>query len=112
MKLGKLINAFKNADQIMEGIKNNIFKKEHVEAVAHLRWQQCKTCEKLDKEGTECAAPGTQPCCGDCGCSLSLKLRALSSDCPLDKWSALMEEDVEDKVIEQIKGKENGNKEE
>ena len=111
MKLGKLINAFKNVDQIAEGIKNKIFKKEHVEAVAHLRWQQCKTCEKLDKEGSECVAPGTQPCCGECGCSLSLKLRALSTECPLEKWSALMEEELEDELIEQIKNKENASKE-
>ena len=30
----KYIDAFRNADKIAEGIKNKIFKKEHIEAVA------------------------------------------------------------------------------
>jgi len=25
---------------------------------------------------------GTQPCCGICGCSLSMKLRSMDSQCP------------------------------
>ena len=35
----KYVEAFKNLDAIAEGIKNNIFKKEHVEAVATDRFQ-------------------------------------------------------------------------
>lgn len=34
---------------------------------------------------------GTQPCCGECGCSLSLKLRSMDSECPHPdgpKWGA------------------------
>ena len=29
------LTVFKNADKIIEGVKNNIFKKEHVEAVVY-----------------------------------------------------------------------------
>ena len=34
--------------------------------------------------------PGTQPCCGECGCSLDFKTRALSTECPLGEWKALV----------------------
>ena len=43
-KWKKYLTAFKNADQIVEGIKNNIFKKEHIEAVATDRFQICIKC--------------------------------------------------------------------
>jgi hypothetical protein len=43
---------------------------------------------------------GTQPCCGDCGCSLTFKTRSLSSDCPQGKWDALITEEEEDKLDE------------
>ena len=42
MGQNKYLNAFKNAKSILEGIKNNIFKKEHVEAEAELRFDICK----------------------------------------------------------------------
>ncbi len=51
----------------------------------------------LDNSGLNCAAPGTQPCCADCGCSLGFKLRALSSSCPKGKWDAVLSEDLENK---------------
>jgi hypothetical protein len=35
---------------------------------------------------------GTQPCCGECGCSLHLKQRSLTSYCDLGKWNAITEE--------------------
>ena len=103
MAWNKYLGAFRNRKQILEGIKNKIFKKEHVEAEAARRWAICKECESLDREGSKCMAPGTQPCCGECGCSLSLKTRALSSDCPLEKWLAVMDEDTEDLLIKNIK---------
>ena len=40
-KWSKYLDVFKNADKIAEGIKNSIFKKEHVEAVATDRFQVC-----------------------------------------------------------------------
>ena len=48
MDLKKFLGAFGNSSQIFEGIKNNIFKKEHIEAEAALRWSICKKCDSLD----------------------------------------------------------------
>ena len=74
----------------MEGIKNNIFKSQHVEEIKEEREKICfsNQCGQLDTEGKKCAVPGTGPCCGDCGCSLALKLRSLSSECPKGWWDA------------------------
>jgi hypothetical protein len=102
MNFNKYIGAFKNAKSILEGVKNNIFKKEHVEAEAALRYAVCKQCSLLDKDGNFCLVPGTQPCCGDCGCSLGLKTRSLSSSCPLDKWPALMTEEEEEALNKKL----------
>lgn len=102
MGQNKYLNAFKNAKSILEGIKNNIFKKEHVEAEAELRFDICKECNSLDREGLHCFVSGTEPCCAECGCSLDLKTRALSSECPLGKWPALMTEEEEDLLIEKM----------
>lgn len=41
----------------------------------------CKQCPLIDLEGTKCMIVGTHPCCGECGCSLSLKLRSPESEC-------------------------------
>ena len=97
MKIVKLLKAIKNVDQILEGVKNKIFKSDDVEAVADERWLHCKECEVLDMSGLNCAAPGTQPCCADCGCSLGIKLRALSSSCPKGKWDAVLSGELEQK---------------
>ena len=99
----KYIDAFKNADKIAEGIKNNIFKKEHIEAAATDRFKVCIKCSLFDAKGTDCLAPGTQPCCSDCGCSLAFKVRSLSSDCPKGFWDALTTEEQEGKINQQIK---------
>ncbi len=68
--------------------------------------QICNECDLLDVQGEGCMVPGTQPCCnenkGGCGCSLSLKTRALSSDCPLGKWEAILTEEEEDKLNEKL----------
>ncbi len=93
---------FQNRNQILEGIKNKLFKKEHVEAIAKDRWQICIKCESLDVKGDKCTMPATQPCCGECGCSLGFKLRSLSSACPSDKWKAVLTEDEEDKLNKSI----------
>lgn len=98
----KLKEIIKNRNKILEGIKNKVFKQEHVEAEAKIRWNICKQCDLLDTKGSECAMPGTQPCCGDCGCSLSLKLRSLASNCPKDKWPAYLTEDEELDLLKQL----------
>lgn len=98
-----IIQIWKNKDQIIEGIINSIFKKEDVEEIVHQRMQICKECALYDVLGDGCMIPGTQPCCnkalGGCGCSLSLKTRSLSSDCPHPdgpKWKAILSESEED----------------
>lgn len=101
-----IIKIWKSKGQIIEGISNSIFKKEDVEQIAQYRMQICNECELLDVQGDGCMVPGTQPCCnekkGGCGCSLSLKTRALSSDCPLSKWEAILTEEEEDKLNEKL----------
>tara|TARA_R110002153_G_scaffold122010_10_gene267812 strand:+ start:1004 stop:1336 length:333 start_codon:yes stop_codon:yes gene_type:complete len=93
---------FQNRNQILEGIKNKLFKKKHVEVIANDRWQICIKCASLDVKGDKCTMPGTQPCCGECGCSLGFKLRSLSSACPSDKWKAVLTEDEEDELNKSI----------
>ena len=41
MKINKILGAFGNLDKIAEGIKNKVFKKEHVEEIANIRWLDC-----------------------------------------------------------------------
>lgn len=102
----KINQTIKNAKQIVEGVTNTVFKKEHVEIIANERWKICKTCSELDTKGSKCVAPGTQPCCGNCGCSLAFKMRSLSSGCPLGKWEAILTE-IEESILEE-KIKNNG----
>lgn len=89
-------NIWKNREQILEGIKNSIFKKEDVEIIAEDRRKICNTCPFIDTEGKECAMIGTQPCCGKCGCSLHLKTRSLSSSCPEGFWKELLKDEDTD----------------
>jgi hypothetical protein len=96
MKFLKYLDAFKNTGKIMEGIKNKLFKKEHVEAEAAYRMFLCNKCEYIDIDGKDCLVPGTQPCCSQCGCSLEFKTRSLSSSCPKGYWKALMNEEEEE----------------
>lgn len=81
-----LIRIWKSKEQILEGITNSVFKKEHVEEIAAERMKICKECGLYDETGSGCMVPGTGPCCniikGGCGCTLNLKTRSLSSNCP------------------------------
>lgn len=99
-----LIEVWKNRGKITEGITNKIFKKEHVEEIFNERMEICKSCPDLDEEGSKCYVPGTQPCCGCCGCSLGLKLRSLSSGCGNEddpKWDPVLNE-VEEEMLEDL----------
>jgi hypothetical protein len=93
-----LLSIWKHKGQILEGIRNNVFKNEDIEEVAAYRKGVCAQCPFLDEAGSECAMPGTQPCCADCGCSLQLKLRAMSSSCPRGYWLAMMT-DLEESAL-------------
>jgi hypothetical protein len=101
-----IIKIWKSKGQILEGITNSIFKREDIEEIAQYRMQICNRCDLLDVQGDGCMIPGTQPCCnekkGGCGCSLSLKTRALSSECPLGKWGAELTEEEEDKLNQKL----------
>ena len=102
MSLRKVWN---NRKKIFEGIKNNMFKSEHVEAIAKERMVICEGCPLIDKDGSKCMIPGTAPCCGECGCKLSLKTRSLSSECPHPdgpKWEALLDQEEEDKLYKDL----------
>lgn len=87
--------------EILEGIKNRVFKTEAVEKIAEERNKVCMQCDQYDVKGDHCLVPGTQPCCGACGCSLSLKQRSLSSACDQGYWDVVLtdEEDLDHEVL-------------
>jgi hypothetical protein len=101
-----VIKIWKTKGQILEGLTNSIFKKEDVEEIAQERMNVCRSCSLYDGKGTGCMVGGTAPCCnkdkGGCGCSLSLKTRALSSDCPLGKWKAELTQEEEDQLNQKL----------
>jgi hypothetical protein len=101
-----IIQIWKTKGQILEGITNSIFKKDDVEEIAEYRMSICRRCHLYDVHGEGCMVPGTAPCCnekaGGCGCSLEFKTRSLSSDCPLNRWKAILSEDEEDKLKEKL----------
>jgi len=104
-----LLKIWKHKGQILEGIKNNIFKKEHVEEIANERFEFCKKCPDLDTKGDKCEVKGSQPCCGLCGCTLSIKLRSLSAECDVKKWGKVLSEEEDDALedyLDQQKPKE------
>ena len=88
-----VIRIWKEKGKILEGIRNNIFKKADVEHIAAERMSICDTCPHLDTKGDKCLVPGTGPCCSLCGCSLSLKTRALSASCDDKRWEAVLSEE-------------------
>ena len=61
-----VIKIWKNKGAILEGIKNNIFKKKHVEKIAEERLKICLACEFLDTKGDKCVIKKSRPCCGSC----------------------------------------------
>jgi hypothetical protein len=87
-----LIRIWKNRNEILEGINNSIFKKEHIEQIAEERIKICEQCPSGFYGNDGCIVIGTHPCCnqklGGCGCSLSLKTRSMSSSCPMNHWTS------------------------
>ena len=102
------IRAWKNKGSILEGIKNNVFKQDHVEQIYNYRFDICKSCDSMDTTGEHCAIPKTQPCCAECGCSFSIKLRSLSAECDLKKWRAELSEQEEDALTNHLDEKQGG----
>ena len=101
-KQGGLIKVWKNKGKILEGIKNKIFKQEHIEEIATDRMKTCNSCDFIDMEGSTCLLSGTQPCCSVCGCCLSLKTRSLSASCDKGRWNAVVSEEEEDLINKSI----------
>lgn len=101
-----ILVIWKNKGQIMEGIKNSVFRKEDVEQLADHRMGICVGCQLFDLEGSGCMVPGTGPCCdqraGGCGCSLKFKTRSLSSECPKGKWEAQLSEQEENLLKQKL----------
>ncbi len=93
---------WKKRNQIFEGAKNKIFKKHHVEEISAYREKICYSCSDFDKDGEFCIVPKTGPCCKLCGCCLSFKTRALSDECPREKWSSVVTIEEEEIINENI----------
>lgn len=82
-----LIKIIKDFPKILAALYNLIFGNE--KELSEKRLKICNTCELIDKKGKACVVPGTQPCCGVCGCSLKLLTRSVDSSCPHpngNKW--------------------------
>lgn len=96
------MTLWNNKEKILEGIKNYLFTTDTIEQIALERYTICQACPSLDLTGAECLAPGSQPCCSECGCSLKFKTRSLSSSCPLDKWESFMSMEDEDDLLAKL----------
>lgn len=84
--------TWKNRKAIFQGFWNYIFRKQYIEKISKERMEVCNSCDQLDTKGDNCLWEGTQPCCSECGCSLDIKTRSLSAECPLKHWKAVENE--------------------
>lgn len=101
--MGKnLLEIWKDKGKILEGIKNSVFKQEHIEEIAMQRDAICQSCDRIDRTGDKCFMPGTQPCCGVCGCSLQFLQRSLSSKCEAGKWDAILTDEEDNDLTEYL----------
>ena len=103
--MGKLFDIFQKRKQIFEGIMNTMFTSKDVEEIAVKRMEVCNSCPHIDKEGSKCFLPGSQPCCGHCGCKLAFMTRSLSSACSdpeNPRWEAILTPDEEAEVNSKI----------
>ena len=100
-----LLKLWENKSKIMEGLLNSVIKKDDVEQIAAARMSICEECPHIDREGSKCFAPGTQPCCGKCGCKLAWKTRSLSSSCGDEenpRWNAIVDEQEEAEIFSKL----------
>lgn len=100
-----LILIWKKRDKILEGIMHSVFKREDVELIANERLSVCKSnkCGHYDPEGTSPAAVVKgAPSCASCGCKLQWKTRALSDECPLGYWGAVLSQTEESVLKEKL----------
>ncbi len=103
--MNKLLEIFKNRKLIWDGLRNNLIKSEHIEALYEERVSICNACPYLKEKGSNlCTVPGTQPCCPECGCSLAVKLRSPDAECPKKLWKAVMTAQEADLLNRNING--------
>lgn len=100
----KIKTIWKNKWLILEGVIGYYFTKKKHKKIADYRMTICRNCPLFDIAGTKCLVPGTQPCCGSCGCSSDYKVHSMSSFCPEGRWDAVMSEEDEDKLNAYIDG--------
>ena len=100
--INKIKTIWKNKWGILEGVYVYFFLKRRYKKIVKSRNNICKGCEHYDTKGTNCMVPGTQPCCGYCGCSLNFKQHSMSSACDLGKWHAVLTPEEEDELNQQL----------
>ena len=115
MMLKLLPDIWKNKYQILEGVKNRVFKRKDIEELYVYRVEGiCKTCiwnsenqrgKKLEDipaiirqiKGDDIVASiesRKDRHCLHCGCNLATKGRCLTCNCPLMKWKAVTDETI------------------
>lgn len=93
-----------NVFHILEGIKNSIFVKEEVEAIANYRRSICEPCPKNSKNkdmgdlGPYYSEIRPDEHCTICACNLHAKTRSLHTSCPIDKWPAVASKEEQAKI--------------
>ena len=110
MSAESLKQVWKNKGKIFEGLKNRLIADQNIKSIATDRLLICQSnkCGAYDMSGKGCLVKGTQPCCsnlpeaGGCGCKLAYKAWSLSSECPKGFWGAVMSEDKEDEMREEL----------
>ena len=105
MSSKSIIEIWKKRNQILEGIRHSVFKREDVEAIAQQRLNICRsnTCGYHDPSGESPAAviKGVESC-ASCGCKLAWKTRALSDGCPIDLWKPVLSDTEEAMLKERL----------
>lgn len=87
-----------NVKHILEGIKNSIFVKGEVEAIAEQRHAICKACprDSKNRDKKDLFNPGKyyseirpDEHCSLCACNIHAKVRSLHTSCPENRWDAV-----------------------
>lgn len=76
-------------NQIIEGWKNHLLPEERakafIEHVSNQRLDICNGCEFHSKNHSS-LRPDAH--CTECGCTLAIKTKCLTCECPFQKWTA------------------------
>ena len=84
--------------EIYEGWRNNLFPpeamKEQIAQVSAERIAICEVCQQHSKNHKR-VRPDAH--CISCGCTLSAKSKCLTCCCPINKWTAVLSEEQEQK---------------